>query len=51
MTMIANFFKDILASITQTEQQRREAYLANAADIHDLEFRLKEIDRVVLHIS
>ena len=45
MKIIAQFFKDLLASIVQTEQQRREAYLAKSADIHDLEYRMRELDK------
>ena len=51
MKTVVEFVKKLLASITQTEQQRREAYLAKSADIHDLEYRMRELDRQESHYS
>ena len=45
MKTVVEFVKKLLVSIMQTEQQRREAYLAKSADIHDLEYRMRELDR------
>ena len=51
MNVVAKFFKDLLANIVQTDRQRREAYLAKSTDIHDLEYRLKEIDLEESHYN
>ena len=51
MNTIAKFFTDLLAGMMQTEQQRREAYLAKSADIHDLEYRMRELDKQESHYN
>ena len=51
MKTVAEFVKKLLASIVQTEQQRREAYLAKSADIHDLEYRMRELDKQESHYN
>ena len=51
MNTIAKFFTDLLAGMMQTEQQRREAYLAKSADIHDLEYRMRELDKEESHYN
>ena len=39
------FFERIAASAERRETERREAYLAGATDIYDLEYRIAYIDR------
>lgn len=43
MTTILNFLKTLLPSI-ESQQERDEAWLAEAVDIHDLERRMRSID-------
>jgi Protein of unknown function (DUF3563) len=43
MTNLLNFLKSLLPSI-ESQQERDEAYMAQAVDIYDLERRMREID-------
>lgn len=43
MTNLLNFLKSLLPSI-ESQQDRDEAYMAEAVDIYDLERRMRDID-------
>jgi len=45
MGFILKFFNYLAKSDEYREQQRQEAYLAKSTDIHDLEYRLRELER------
>ncbi len=42
---VADLFRQLAAAAGRVERDRREAYLAGAADIHDLERRVRELNR------
>ena len=46
MFKLLSFLKSLLPSI-QTQEERDEAYLAEAVDLYDLERRIREIDERV----
>lgn len=43
MTTIYEFLKSVLPAV-ESQQERDEAYLAGAIDLHDLERRMRDID-------
>lgn len=45
MKTISRFFDWLGESVVNAERQRREAYLGQATDAADLEFRIREFDR------
>jgi hypothetical protein len=45
MKPIARFFGWLNAGLAEGERLRREAYLAQASDHCDLEYRIREIER------
>ncbi len=45
MKAIARFFDWLTAGIAESERVRREAYLAQASDHCDLEYRIHELER------
>lgn len=45
MNFIRDFFNSLAKSDECREQEREEAYLAKSADIHDLEYRMRELKR------
>lgn len=42
---IASFFKRIGNAYELSEVARKEAYLSEAADLYDLEYRIRQLDR------
>lgn len=44
MSTLFSFLKHVLPVI-QSQRERDEAYLADAADLHDLERRMRDIDQ------
>ena len=42
---IASFFKRIGNAYELSEAARKEAYLSEAADLYDLEYRIRQLDR------
>jgi hypothetical protein len=45
MKRIPHFLSQLADYEERREQRRREAYLAEAADLYDLEQRMRELDR------
>lgn len=45
MQFLHRLFLSLTKSSDVLEREREEAYLADAVDIYDLEFRLRKIDR------
>lgn len=45
MQLLSRLFLFLAKSSDVLEREREEAYLADSADIYDLEFRLRKIDR------
>jgi Protein of unknown function (DUF3563) len=45
MKFIMKFFNDLAKSDERRELEREEAYLAKSVDIHDLEYRMGELER------
>jgi len=45
MQFLSRLFLSLTKSSDVLEREREEAYLADAVDIYDLEFRLRKIDR------
>jgi hypothetical protein len=45
MYLLSRLFLFLTKSADQREQERNEAYLAEATDIYDLEYRLKRLDQ------
>ena len=45
MKFIIKFFNDLAKSDECREQERQGAYLAKSVDIHDLEYRMRELER------
>jgi hypothetical protein len=45
MKPIARFFDWLNGSLAEAETSRREAYLAQASDHCDLEYRIRELER------
>ena len=43
--LVGRFFRRLVCQIYRLERQRREAYLASATDIYDLERRMRELER------
>ncbi|MGS0740651.1 DUF3563 family protein [Glaciimonas sp. GG7] len=42
---VSSFFKRIGNAYEASEAARKEAYLAEAADLYDLEYRIRQLDR------
>ncbi|PUA20231.1 DUF3563 family protein [Glaciimonas sp. PCH181] len=42
---VSSFFKRIGNAYEMSEAARKEAYLAEAADLYDLEYRIRQLDR------
>lgn len=42
---IATFFKRVGNAYERSEAERKEAYLAEAVDLYDLEYRMQRLDR------
>ena len=45
MKFILNFFNYLAQSDEYHERKRQESYLSESADIHDLEYRMRELER------
>jgi hypothetical protein len=45
ISAIASFFKHIGNAYEMSEAARKEAYLAEAVDLYDLEYRIRQMDR------
>ncbi|WP_442783564.1 DUF3563 family protein [Collimonas fungivorans] len=45
LTSIAAFFKRVGTAYERSEAARKEAYLAEAVDLYDLEYRMQRLDR------
>ncbi|MEO6919461.1 MAG: DUF3563 family protein [Collimonas sp.] len=45
LSNIAAFFKRLGTAYERSEAARKEAYLAEAVDLYDLEYRMKRLDR------
>jgi hypothetical protein len=45
MYLLSRLFLFLTKSADQREQERNEAYLAEATDIYDLEYRVKRLDQ------
>jgi|GEM_PF-1152692 len=45
LTSIAAFFKRVGNAYERSEAARKEAYLAEAVDLYDLEYRMQRLDR------
>ena len=45
MYLLSRLFLFLTKSADQVEKEREEAYLAEATDLYDLEFRLRRLDR------
>ncbi|WP_233870774.1 DUF3563 family protein [Paraburkholderia adhaesiva] len=45
MQFLSRLFLSIMKPSAVVEREREEAYLADAVDIYDLEFRLRKLDR------
>ncbi|HEY3598186.1 MAG TPA: DUF3563 family protein [Paraburkholderia sp.] len=45
MYLLSRLFLFLTQSPDQIAKERNDAYLAQATDIHDLEFRMRKIDR------
>ncbi|RQH05701.1 DUF3563 family protein [Paraburkholderia dinghuensis] len=45
MQFLSRLFLSIMKPSDVVEREREEAYLADAVDIYDLEFRLRKLDR------
>lgn len=46
---ISAFFKRIGNAYEIAEAERKEAYLAESADLYDLEYRIRQLDRGTAH--
>ncbi|AMP01128.1 hypothetical protein CAter282_3327 [Collimonas arenae] len=42
---VAAFFKRVGNAYERSEAERKEAYLAEAVDLYDLEYRMQQLDR------
>ena len=51
MNAVARFFQRLAANEYRIERERREAYLAGATDIYDVERRIRELERPPRHLS
>lgn len=45
MYLLSRLFLFLTKSADQIEKERDDAYLAEATDLYDLEFRLRKLDR------
>jgi hypothetical protein len=45
MYLLSRLFLFLTKSPDQRDRERDDAYLAEATDIHDLEYRMKNLDR------
>lgn len=45
MKVILNFYNYLAKSEACREREHLEAYLAKSADIHELEYRMRELER------
>ncbi|CDY76073.1 FIG00452784: hypothetical protein [Caballeronia glathei] len=45
MYLLSQLFLFLTKSFDQREKERDDAYLAEATDIYDLEYRMKKLDR------
>jgi hypothetical protein len=45
MYLLSRLFLFLTKSADQREKERNDAYLAEATDIYDLEYRLQKLDR------
>jgi hypothetical protein len=45
MYLLSRLFLFLTKSADQVEKERNDAYLAEATDLYDLEFRLRRIDQ------
>ncbi|WP_179400651.1 DUF3563 family protein [Burkholderia guangdongensis] len=45
MYLLSHLFLMLTQSSERAEKERSDAYLADATDLHDLEFRMRELDR------
>ena len=45
MYLLSQLFLFLTKSFDQREKERHDAYLAEATDIYDLEYRMKKLDR------
>jgi hypothetical protein len=47
MYLLSRLFLFLMKSPDQLDKERRDAYLSEATDLHDLEFRMRKLDREV----
>jgi hypothetical protein len=47
--LIARFFRRLASSFSRLERERREAYLAGATDVYDLERRIRQLENPTEH--
>ena len=47
MKFLATLIQTLTKSAEQLEQERRMAYLSEAIDLYELEFRMRKLDREV----
>jgi hypothetical protein len=45
MYLLSHLFLMLTKSSERAAKERADAYLADAADLHDLEFRMRKLDR------
>ncbi|MCG5074789.1 DUF3563 family protein [Paraburkholderia tagetis] len=45
MYLLSRFFLFLTKSYETAQKEREEAYLAESADIYDLEYRMRKLDR------
>ncbi len=45
LSKVAAFFKRLGTAYERSEAARKEAYLAEAVDLYDLEYRMQRLDR------
>ena len=51
MKRLAHLFRQLANWVHDFQVRRREAYLATAVDIYDLEWRLREFERAAQHAT
>lgn len=49
MYLLSRLFLFLTKSSDQIAKERADAYLADATDLYDLEFRMRQLDRAALH--
>ncbi|MEX3606632.1 MAG: DUF3563 family protein [Burkholderia sp.] len=49
MYMLSHLFLFLTKSSEQIAKERADAYLADATDLYDLEFRIRKLDQAAAH--